>query len=94
MEKHLAGAAPSDALSPDILVALTRSLLGDLDAQDMAKICAGWDQPRELRELLRYLLKTEGERLGLHTPPAESTTDRARRIALAKLEDGEGGGRP
>lgn len=45
-----------DAVSPSIIVELTESLCGALDAQDMAAKLGAQNQPRKLREMLIELL--------------------------------------
>lgn len=50
--RRMAGQAQSPALSPTIMLDLTRQLLGELDARDLALYLGEADQPNALKELL------------------------------------------
>jgi hypothetical protein len=52
-------AGRSDAMSPDVLVELTRRLLGEMDAQQMARALEGKDQRLKLRRVLERMLHEE-----------------------------------
>jgi len=56
VERDVSGGGPSDAMSPTVLVDLTRRLLGELDAEAMAIVMSGRDQRRELQRALRAFL--------------------------------------
>ncbi len=50
---------PSDAMSPCILVDLTRDLCGKVNAKKIEKLLAGKDQPSELKALIEFYLSAE-----------------------------------
>ena len=57
MRQKLENQTPTDPMSPSILVDLTKSLCGEIDAREMEAICGTSDQPRALRKLLKKFLE-------------------------------------
>jgi hypothetical protein len=67
IERDIRGGGPADALSPTVLVDLTRRLLGELDAEEMARAMEGKDQRQKLRRMLERVLSEEFD-LDLYGP--------------------------
>jgi hypothetical protein len=80
VEKQLSKAQPLDnpePLAPNVIVDLTTRLLGEIDAQEMAKLLEGKDQPRVLRTILtRYLLSQEANPMAAEDPAPYHVTPR------------------
>lgn len=53
VENFLAGDTAPHALSPDVVVQLTRALCGEIDAREMGFLLGDTDQPRMLRDIIQ-----------------------------------------